>query len=187
MVGVLGVLASISAPAVDAPSAVAYPRCTATIPLLGPGRWFRTLSDRLEETGRGSQAENAMTYFPDLSPYTYRPNPETGENAVNVGWLDAGHEYPKGDVHDAVQQKILVLCRTPVNRTRGFHPCPICNKVQWPLTVNGEDLYLGSAEIWVRGRNGQWYAAPDIICHYIRDHRYRPPEEFVRAVEDMDT
>lgn len=42
---------------------------------------------------------------------------------------------------------------------------------------------LGSAEIDVVG-DQQVLAAPDLIVHYVVDHSYQPPEQFVRAVEE---
>ncbi len=43
---------------------------------------------------------------------------------------------------------------------------------------------LGSAEIWVIANDGKIFACPDLILHYIVDHNYLPPEEFIEAVEN---
>lgn len=40
---------------------------------------------------------------------------------------------------------------------------------------------MGSADIWVPGVDAV-YNAPNLIVHYIRHHRYRPPECFCAAV-----
>ena len=45
-----------------------------------------------------------------------------------------------------------------------------------------DELWLGSAEIRVFSNEGVTYAAPNLIYHYIVDHHYLPPEEFIRAV-----
>jgi hypothetical protein len=50
------------------------------------------------------------------------------------------------------------------------------------LEFEGEVLKLGSAEIRVFGRSGVIYAAPNLIFHYVKDHAYRPPREFIDAV-----
>jgi hypothetical protein len=44
-------------------------------------------------------------------------------------------------------------------------------------------ILLGSAEIWVPAL-GQAviYAAPDLIYHYVKEHRYLPPADFINAV-----
>ncbi|MFJ5988878.1 hypothetical protein [Lentzea sp. NPDC092896] len=36
-----------------------------------------------------------MTYYQDLSPYEYF---ESDEKMLNVGWLDADHDFPRGPV-----------------------------------------------------------------------------------------
>lgn len=44
-------------------------------------------------------------------------------------------------------------------------------------------LLLGSGEIRVFNSAGDVFAAPNLIYHYILQHHYRPPDEFLRAVE----
>jgi hypothetical protein len=46
----------------------------------------------------------------------------------------------------------------------------------------GREYTLGSAEIRVPSGNGTIYVAPNLIIHYIREHGYRPPDEFIRAL-----
>ena len=122
-------------------------------------------------------------YYPDLSPYSYldRPEPDT----YTIGWLDASHRYPKGETSAELRRRLLSLCAFPVNRTRGWHQCPFCDG-EYPITINvfGKEIALGDGEIRVEGANGRKYAAPNLICHYIEKHRYRPPDEFQRAVLD---
>lgn len=43
-------------------------------------------------------------------------------------------------------------------------------------------MLLGLAEIRVAAVQGQLYAAPNLIYHYVVIHNYSPPVEFVRAV-----
>jgi len=108
-------------------------------------------------------------YFADLTSYEYlkRNEPAT----LNVGWLDAEHEFSKGKVPDTVIEHLKLLAKKPTNQTRGFHLCPFC-----------EIGATSSAEIRVNGRNGKLYAAPVLICHYIEAHNYQPPQEFIEAV-----
>jgi hypothetical protein len=40
----------------------------------------------------------------------------------------------------------------------------------------------GSAELHVAAADGRVYAAPSLVLHYVRDHGYGPPAEFVAAV-----
>ncbi|MFI5700629.1 hypothetical protein ACIA78_11345 [Streptomyces xanthochromogenes] len=125
--------------------------------------------------------ESIMTYFPDLSPYTYEPS-ERG--TVNVGWLSSRHEYQKGLVADVVVDALKVLCAHPENQMRGYHRCDFCQALG-PSVPGGDrgpkELFLGSAEVHVEGTDGIVYAAPTLVLHYIMEHQYCPPREFCEA------
>lgn len=142
-----------------------------------------------------------MTYFPDLSPYRYGFEPASWSAAgppgvepevlywwpgnglgggafsvpeVNVGWLDPGHDFPRGDLPAELVEKLDGICRASrFNMTRGWHCCRFCS---------GSGAH-GSAEIRIMG-DGVVYAAPTLIAHYVAAHRYLPPEGFVRALRD---
>ncbi|HEV2783153.1 MAG TPA: hypothetical protein VGX25_27540 [Actinophytocola sp.] len=130
-----------------------------------------------------------MTYFEDGSPYRYLP--EFQDGSVNVGWLDAAEPYPTGDVPADFAERLVELCRNPVNRTRGWHYCNLCPRpaepMPQPITVKSPegDFPVGFAEIRVEGSNGVRYAAPDMIAHYVLEHRYRPPDAFIEAVRQQ--
>lgn len=126
-----------------------------------------------------------MVYYSDLSKYEYIPS-NAKNNLVNIGWLDGEHAYTRGKVSDAVLLKVFELCKVPVNETRGYHVCELCHDKHFGITVEvtGDRLVLGGAEIRVNGCDGRIYAAPDLIYHYMREHDYLPPEEFVLAVTD---
>lgn len=73
----------------------------------------------------------------------------------------------------------------PALQHRGYHICNLCTDVsrsQYVTEHHSKRLFLGSAEIRVVGEQGITYAAPTLIFHYVRDHAYRPPEEFLRAL-----
>lgn len=40
----------------------------------------------------------------------------------------------------------------------------------------------GNGEIRVKSENGTIYSAPALLLHYIAEHQYKPPEEFISAV-----
>ncbi|MFN2555887.1 MAG: hypothetical protein ABR592_03295 [Nitriliruptorales bacterium] len=130
-----------------------------------------------------------MTYFRDLTPYNYGRTPWRMK-VLNVGWLTAGEPFPTGDVPTLFVERLLEHCATAIRRTRGFHVCDLCLAAgaSWgPIRVvhDGRDLLLGSAEVWVGGLPGQgrvWYAAPDLVYHYVTAHQYRPPDPFIEAV-----
>ena len=125
-----------------------------------------------------------MSYYPDLSPYTYHRD-GIATNTVNVGWLDCQYDYPRGSVGDDFLYKLWGFTRLRLIRMRGFHKCNLClSNTTSPLTVtNGDEtLFLGASEIRVFGGNGVIYAAPNMLYHYIKEHSYEPPKEFINAV-----
>ncbi len=128
-----------------------------------------------------------MTYFKDLSPYSYFKYPQqcAGEQ-VNVGWLDREAPYLRGNADPDLIAKLLALCKWPVKRTRGWHNCHFCR--EYPVRVADSDgrFCLGDGEIRVPGKDGKIiYAAPNLIYHYVVTHRYLPPAEFLEALRDM--
>ena len=121
-------------------------------------------------------------YYRDLSVYRY--NEElTSDSVRNVGWLSQSHGYAQGDVPEAFVERLWIFCRSSVLPYMGFHQCPFCEKDMGFLSQRGDEtMALGSAEVWALGRNGMLYAAPNLIYHYITEHHYRPPEEFIQAI-----
>jgi hypothetical protein len=125
-----------------------------------------------------------MAFFEDLSPYCYH---ESGvrPDTQNIGWLEAKKPFPTATVSGAFLKQLWQFCKIPVVQTRGFHVCDLCDmpaEVIPTLEFEGEVLKLGSAEIRVFGGSGVIYAAPNLIFHYVKDHTYRPPQEFIDAV-----
>ena len=142
-------------------------------------------------------------YLPDLSEYSYDAiGPLPG--VLAVGWLASGHAFSTGDLPPPVLTKLeYLVARSPINRTRGFHVCGLCypdlDRVKdlaslramlsgWPPLISTPygEVQLGSAEVWVPGRDHQVFAAPDLIHHYITRHHYLPPGPFIAALEDFD-
>ncbi|MCA9938301.1 MAG: hypothetical protein KC418_06645 [Anaerolineales bacterium] len=125
-----------------------------------------------------------MTYFADLSPYTYHARSQR-ENTWNVGWLDAAHPFSRGEVSAPFLSQLWAFCGAPVVQMRGFHTCELCNADGLEMLVvqrDGESRRLGAAEIRVFAPDGRVYAAPDLIYHYVAVHGYCPPDAFVTAV-----
>jgi hypothetical protein len=125
-----------------------------------------------------------LSYFEDLSPYTYYHS-GIRENTLNIGWLDVAYPYQRGELPISFVENLWNFVQIRLIRLRGFHVCNLCSeKVVSPLVVNKGDVdfKLGDAEIRVLGENGKIYAAPNLIYHYITVHGYQPPDEFVQAV-----
>ncbi len=132
--------------------------------------------------------KSADVYFRDLTPYAYL-NCEPDPNVLAVGWLDGEHEFPRGSVPESVLERVLALCFKPVNQSRGFHQSPFLKPAPlgYPVRYKGREMLLGSAEIRVSGLGGKFYAAPNLIFHYMKDCGYLPPQEFLDAVNSMDS
>jgi hypothetical protein len=138
-----------------------------------------------------------MAYFRDLTPYAYGHAHHPG--VVHVGWLDGIHSFPKGAVDSRLLEKIKLLSREPVELYRGKHVCELCvtpPDIEKTLLPNGlvidpncawarwVDQRSSNGEIRVRSGNVT-FAAPVLIAHYIEEHAYLPPGEFLKAVEQL--
>ncbi|MFG1652140.1 hypothetical protein ACGFIE_19650 [Micromonospora sp. NPDC049275] len=130
-----------------------------------------------------------MTYFADLTPYTYlERHDEDGHGAsdeplLNVGWLDAAHPFPTGAPPDGLLSALTELATVRVRQTRGYHYCEICVRDLGEDTrdaVRQGAIARESAEFEVRG-DGVVYAAPQLLLHYVAAHEYLPPAEFCTA------
>lgn len=122
-----------------------------------------------------------MSDFEDLSKYEYRRRP--GEKAsLNVGWISSDSGFKTGDTPKMVLDRLQILSNLRVNGTRGINGCSLCNTM---IVKNKFDQLLGSAEIRVYGE-GEFFSSPDLIVHYIENHRYSPPDIFIRSVLNMD-
>jgi hypothetical protein len=127
-----------------------------------------------------------MPYFADGSSYSFMDGEAA---AINIGWLGAEHPFPVGEPSDAFMAALARLCRHSVRRTRGYQYCQLCPASQdgaplRPARAQDQDgeFSVGSAEIRVRAPDGVVFAAPNLIIHYVTDHKYRPPEAFHDAV-----
>ena len=138
-----------------------------------------------------------MAYFPDLAPYAYGYRLHAG--VVHVGWLDGTHPFPKGSVDCQMLGKIKALAARPVELYRGRHICELCaappNLVKTYIPDKGKMLDPKSS--WHKWAEQRWgngeirvssekvtFAAPVLVVHYIEEHGYLPPAQFLKAVEE---
>lgn len=133
-----------------------------------------------------------MTHYEDLTAYQYfEESIPAGVVAVNVGWLEPGEEYVRGDVPDGFIDALAVIVRDSCQmRTRGWHGCQLphgAHEESYPITVDvgGRKVSLGSAEVRVVAKSGEWMIAPNLVLHYVSNHSYRPPTDFIEAVMDQ--
>jgi len=137
-----------------------------------------------------------MTWFPDLSPYTYLLDSyqQYGmkhiaeiQAALNVGWLAPGHDFPAGDPPAGFIDALAELRAEHAQvRTRGWHQCGFCEPMDFHSVFSADTgekrLRIGNAEIRVISKNGIILSAPTLVLHYVDRHRYLPPAEFIEAV-----
>lgn len=134
-----------------------------------------------------------MAYYEDLTPYVYFARQEpSGLVSLNVGWLSSAEPFAKGETSLEFKEKLFQFCLDEyvVHIARGFHVCELCGDIsseQWHS--EGQSRYgekthwlnIGDGEIRVIGKS-VIYAAPTLIYHYVVEHQYKPPDEFMEAV-----
>ncbi|MGW2716801.1 DUF7919 family protein [Streptomyces sp. NPDC001492] len=124
-----------------------------------------------------------MTYYADFSlyDYDYHAKPE----GLTVGWLEDGYDYPVDEVCKEDLANIIDLGSLRQHRSRGWHSCTLCGEYTEHTATSkraGITYRLGHAEIRAVSDDGLLYVAPNLIIHYIVDHLYGPPAEFIDAV-----
>lgn len=130
-----------------------------------------------------------MSYFPDLSLYRYVSTPYGP--TFSIGWLEAGYDYPKGQVPIPFLRKLNHYLsdsrKYGIYFTRGFFESTLP-----PVEANFEEIYIreipelkafygSSSELHVKHKE-KYYAAPQYIITYIVKHAYLPPQQFIDAV-----
>lgn len=129
-------------------------------------------------------------YFPDLELLRYHTGAFRAENwsapLLAVGWLEHPNGFSIGVIDDAVISKLKDLVeqsrRQELHTFLGMMHCTFC----------GAANQLGPGPIWsqenvfIPGTNAV-YVAPGGIVHYIEQHSYCPPSEFLEAVLQCPT
>jgi len=120
-----------------------------------------------------------MPYAPDLA---------NAGPLREVGFLWSGHSYTRGKVENSVLERLVAIAEKPLGRYLGFHACNLSfcfaiHRVLGGLTFRyrGRTLVLGNSDIFIPDDEAVYWA-PNLILHYIRHHRYQPPECFCAAV-----
>lgn len=125
-------------------------------------------------------------YFADLALCFYHSGPldayEWQVPLRAVGWLEHPHEFSTGTAPKGLVAKINEMA-TQTNEVysgvtfRGLHHCSHCVSAGLPsppLSGSHVNVFVPGASVV--------YAAPAAIVHYIEQHSYQPPTEFVEAV-----
>ena len=101
-------------------------------------------------------------YFKDL-------HQDSDFGFFKVGWLESGFEYTKGSIDTKLIHKLKEVMSASLMQTKGTHACPFCTKAHG----SKEALILSKTRV---------YHVPEMIVHYIQDHEYQPPQEFLHAL-----
>jgi len=122
-----------------------------------------------------------MTYFADLSVYTYTASSRSFP-IRNVGWLDAGHSFPTSASIENLLAALWPFCLLSFCPQRGGQHCPFCKQLG-VVERDGKRYVLGAAELRVFDHKGEFpFAAPNLVYHYVEAHHYLPPAEFLEAL-----
>lgn len=70
---------------------------------------------------------------------------------------------------EADLKRLSVASSRPVSLALGFHECEFCPE---------KSAFRGNGEYHYYLSNGDVFAAPTMILHYLQEHDYRLPEEF---------
>jgi hypothetical protein len=115
-----------------------------------------------------------MTWFPDLGKKSLI---WSGDHVRAIGWLHPAHPYTTGTVRDMFLVKLTAFAKLSGESTEalgwpvsaGFHTCEFCGHARGHRNFGvpaGKLLYV----------------VPELIVHYIGQHAYAPPAEFIEAV-----
>ena len=117
-------------------------------------------------------------YHKDLS--------KAGANTYYVGWLSKNIDFQKGKMDLGFLEKL----KSQNNQReidcgiRSYDYCELCVS---PNTLEQfqEVFYRGKSKGYLHIKsNGKKYRSPGMLVHYMEEHGYLPPEEFIEALKE---
>jgi hypothetical protein len=110
-----------------------------------------------------------MSHIPDMETLA--------DSWVAVGWLEPDHPFPRGEVSLEFVARLREFARRWGQSVEalgwsvagGYHTCEFCGKA-W-----------GSGTFGVPAGDHVFFV-PEMIAHYVEQHGYAPPAEFIAAV-----
>lgn len=143
-----------------------------------------------------------MVEFPDLhelpdghppSPYGNRlPVVKFGEGTLPpgltvraIGWIEKPG-FPTGAIPDECIRALIDATPQTIfaDGTRGIHHCELCHEMRPSVRWQRQEIPLVCTGHYLIQNGDIVYMAPALLLHYIIDHEYRPPEEFLKALVD---
>ena len=119
----------------------------------------------------------AFTQDLDTKVYTY---PEDARHRA-VGWLSIAQPFNEAEPEPEFLSRLKECVSFDTMQYRydpltcaahsffGLHICELCNSIR------------GSGSLFLPGEK-VIYIAPQMVYHYVKDHHYVPPDDFVAAV-----
>ena len=98
---------------------------------------------------------------------------------VAIGYLDISEPFEKGEVSTNFLNKLEILWNKGLTLgSLGHHECEFCID---------EGNYKGRAtssseKILIDKKNKIEYIFPEMIFHYIKEHKFKPSDEFIKLV-----
>jgi hypothetical protein len=131
-------------------------------------------------------------YFEDLTKYCFYLKKPV-ETVKNVGWLDVEKSFNKGEVDPNFLAKLSAIILgsenidVHVNRVRSADSCALSDCDVKEIKCGSRSEYLGASEIWIPSViDGEFFAAPSLVYHYVAAHNYLPPQEFIISVMNFN-
>jgi hypothetical protein len=131
-------------------------------------------------------------YFEDLTKYCFYLKKPV-ETVKNVGWLDAKKSFNRGEVDLYFLEKLSAIILgsenidVHVNRVRSADSCALFDCDVKEIKKGSRSEYLGTSEIWFPSVvEGEFFAAPSLVYHYVAEHNYLPPKEFIISVMNFN-
>ena len=115
---------------------------------------------------------------------------------LNIGWIGHNTAYSLGDApHDFIEKLRKLIINSEsfpfkpiVWRSRGQDRCPVC-QLRDLVLEEGENIeILGSSEFFIPcySKDKSYFIAPSLIYHFITEHKYLPPQQFIDSVLAID-
>ena len=125
-------------------------------------------------------------YYEDFALCDYCDGPHDAQEWRSplraIGWLEHPHVFPTGRTPPKLLERLEALIAAswdhyPSYAFRGLHDCSLCEHGR---SVTSRSV-RSHENLWIPGNN-VIYIAPGMITHYVGDHHYRPPDEFIQSV-----
>lgn len=115
-----------------------------------------------------------MSFFPDMGQVSLVA---AGEHVRAIGWLHPNHVFTKGNVSTEFLNRLKEFAKRSGPSAEalyfgafgGFYTCGFC----------GQAHGIGNFGV---PHGDLLFVAPEMVVHYIEEHGYCPPAEFITAV-----